>query len=220
MGKLVVVGGHSRNIGKTSVMAEIIRHSSDLNWIAMKITQYGHGVCSINGKSCHCSTDEHQYAVLEEKNSESRTDSSRFLAAGARKSFWIRTKQGMLFEALPPIKKIISDAPYAIMESNSILRFLKPDLYVVVLDPSVADFKASSRQFLDRADVYVRIEGDVPYQWSGISERMLAQKTTFPVKRGEYFSDSLMQFIQEKIVDGFLSSTQKSASRSNDRSTD
>lgn len=185
----------------------------------MKITQYGHGVCSINGKSCHCSTDEHQYAVLEEKESASRTDSSRFLAAGARKSFWIRTKQGMLFEALPAIRELISNAPYAIMESNSILRFLKPDLYVVVLDPSVADFKVSSKQFLDRADAYVRIERDTPHQWSGISERMLALKPTFPVKRGEYFSDSLMQFVQEKIVDGFLSSAEKSASRSNNRST-
>ena len=43
---LVVVGGHSRNIGKTSVAAGLIRHLRDRQWTALKITQYGHGVCS------------------------------------------------------------------------------------------------------------------------------------------------------------------------------
>jgi len=219
MGKVVVIGGHSRNIGKTSVMAEIIRHTSELKWIAMKITQYGHGVCSVNGKSCHCSTDEHQFAVLEEKDRAGKTDSSRFLVAGAQKSFWVRTKQGMLFEALSAIREIISDVPYAILESNSILRFFKPDLYLVVLDATVLDFKASTKQFLDRADAYVRIEQDARDQWPGISEKLIAKKPAFAVKRGEYFSDALLQFVQEKIVDGFLSSAEKSTSRSNNRST-
>ena len=43
---LVVVGGHSRNIGKTSVVAGIIRKLRGRQWTAVKITQYGHGVCS------------------------------------------------------------------------------------------------------------------------------------------------------------------------------
>ena len=43
---LVVVGGHSRNIGKTSVVAGLIRRLKHLNWTALKITQYGNGVCA------------------------------------------------------------------------------------------------------------------------------------------------------------------------------
>ena len=46
---LVVVGGHSRNIGKTSVVAGLIRKLRDRKWTAVKITQYGHGVCSHHG---------------------------------------------------------------------------------------------------------------------------------------------------------------------------
>ena len=38
------------------------------------------------------------------------------------------------------------------MESNSIMKFLRPDLYLTVLDPETEDFKESAREFLDRAD--------------------------------------------------------------------
>ena len=83
---LVVVGGHSRNIGKTSVVAGLIRRLRDRKWTAVKITQYGHGVCSNEGKSCECSTEpEHPFAISEEYE-PGRTDSGRFLAAGAERS--------------------------------------------------------------------------------------------------------------------------------------
>ena len=43
---LVVVGGHSRNIGKTSVTAGLIRKLRDRQWTALKITQYGNSICA------------------------------------------------------------------------------------------------------------------------------------------------------------------------------
>ena len=63
----VVVGGHSRNVGKTSVTAGIIRALPDFHWTAVKITQYGHGICSAEGESCECAVNsEHPYALSEE----------------------------------------------------------------------------------------------------------------------------------------------------------
>ena len=41
---LIVIGGHSRNVGKTSVVAGLIAATPQLNWTAFKITQYGHGI--------------------------------------------------------------------------------------------------------------------------------------------------------------------------------
>src|SRR3954470_7194979 len=62
---LVVVGGHSRNIGKTSVVAGLIRKLRDRKWTAVKITQYGHGVCANEGKACDCAPTEpeHPFAL-------------------------------------------------------------------------------------------------------------------------------------------------------------
>jgi hypothetical protein len=39
---VVVVGGHSRNIGKTSVICGIIRALTSWNWTAIKITPHAH----------------------------------------------------------------------------------------------------------------------------------------------------------------------------------
>lgn len=149
---IVVVGGHTRNIGKTSVVAGLIAALPQYNWTAFKVTQFGHGICSAHGEPCHCETDAHTVAISEEHDPASGTDTARFLKAGAKRVFWVRTRQGQLAEAMPRIRKELASAENAIIESNSILRFIKPDLYLVVLDYAVADFKPSAQYFLDRAD--------------------------------------------------------------------
>ncbi|MDQ6706445.1 MAG: hypothetical protein M3Z85_10780, partial [Acidobacteriota bacterium] len=69
---LVVVGGHSRNIGKTSVVAGIISSLPEFRWTAMKITQYGHGICSTEGEACECAVEyDHPYALQQEGNAAS-----------------------------------------------------------------------------------------------------------------------------------------------------
>src|SRR6266436_5467605 len=55
---VVVVGGHTRNIGKTSVVAGLIAALPERHWTAFKVTQFGHGMCSANGEPCDCETAE------------------------------------------------------------------------------------------------------------------------------------------------------------------
>src|ERR1700753_4398927 len=92
---IVVVGGHTRNIGKTSVVAGLIAALPEMHWTAFKITQFGHGMCSANGEPCDCETAEHTVAVSEERAGGDRTtDSGRYLAAGGAPSFWGGAGQG------------------------------------------------------------------------------------------------------------------------------
>src|SRR5258708_16790936 len=143
---IVVIGGHSRSVGKTSVVAGIIAALPEFNWMAMKITQYGHGICSANGEPCDCVTDDHTRAITEELDRSGATDTSRFLVAGAARSIWVRTRQGMLAEAMPDIRRKLGEAENAIIESNSVIRFLRPDLYLSVLDAGTEDFKESAKE--------------------------------------------------------------------------
>ena len=161
--RVIVVGGHTRSIGKTQLVCDIIHAFPETNWIAGKITQYGHGVCAQNGENCDCAPDEHGYAISWEQNAQTGTDSSRFLAAGAKRSFWLRTKQGFLAEGLPLLRGALDEAaanksadpPTLILESNSVLQFVHPSLYFAVLDSRREDFKDSARIVLDRADALV-----------------------------------------------------------------
>ena len=84
---LVVIGGHSRNVGKTSLVAGLISALPELRWTALKITQYGHGICSADGVPCDCTTDDHTFAVTEERDRSGESDTSRFLLAGAERVY-------------------------------------------------------------------------------------------------------------------------------------
>jgi len=197
--RLIVVGGHTRSIGKTQLVCDVIHAFPEENWIAGKITQYGHGVCAKNGENCGCAPDEHSYAISWEKNGETGTDSSRFLAAGAKRSFWLRTKQGFLAEGLPLLREALaelhptntSEPPTLILESNSVLQFVQPSLYFAVIDPSRDDFKDSARIVLDRADALVLRSGgidDAPVgetPWMKLPRQLLKQTPSVTQREGE-----------------------------------
>jgi len=194
---IVVVGGHSRNIGKTSVVEGVIRAMPWMHWTALKITQFGHGMCSANGEPCDCETAEHALAVSEERETDSGTDSSRYLAAGAVRSLWVRTRTGDLAEAMPRIRSELQLAENAVIESNSIMRFLKPDVYLSVLDPTVGDFKDSARLFLDRADAVLVSEGVLGRpEWKGVSLKLLQGTPVLAMRPPLYVTDEVVEFLR------------------------
>ncbi len=197
---VVVVGGHTRNIGKTSVMAGLIAATPEKYWTAFKITQFGHGVCSANGEPCDCETADHTIAISEERERESGTDSSRYLAAGAARSFWVRTRQGQLAEAMPRLRRELARAENAIIESNSILRFLQPDVFVSVLDAETADFKESAKRYLDRADAVVLTGGSLErVAWDGVSSSLVRRARLFSGSAEEYCSAELVAFLRQRL---------------------
>ena len=208
--RMVMVGGHARNVGKTSVVEGIIGGLPEMNWTAVKITQFGHGVCSVDGESCDCAVTEHQFAISEERERDSGTDTARFLAAGARRSLWVRTRQGELFSALGALRKSIDESEFVIIESNSLRRFIEPAMYLQVLDPANADFKLSAQQFFDLADAYLlvaRRSGEDPTElMTGAQGILLARevkrkKSCFTVSAEERFMNkSVIDFVRAGLM--------------------
>ena len=212
--RLVVVGGHTRSIGKTQLVCDIIAAFPKTEWIAGKITQYGHGVCAQNGENCDCAPEEHVCALDWEKRADTGTDSARFLAAGAKRSFWLRTKQGYLAEGLPLLRRALSEvasgewpafaeatagrrvtseegkSTAVILESNSLMQFVKPSLYFAVIDPLREDFKESAQIALDRAHALVlrgEVGGDGPPAplWMKLPSKLLQEKPSVLQREGQ-----------------------------------
>jgi len=200
---VVVIGGHSRSVGKTSVVAGLIAALPEYHWTALKITQYGHGVCSLNGESCHCATDDHSWAISEEKDRSGDSDTSRFLVAGAARALWVRTEQGRLAEAIPTIRRRIAESENAIVESNSILKFVRPDVYLTVLDPATADFKRSAQEFLDQADAVILHIPKRPSDkatWTGISLKPVADRPIFQIHAPRYVTTEIVGFVKAQVI--------------------
>src|ERR1700757_4207413 len=197
---LIVLGGHSRSVGKTSVVAGLISALPQFEWTAIKITQYGHGICSANGEACDCATGDHSWAVTEERDRSGESDTSRFLLAGAARVYWVRTEQGRLAEAMPTLRKRFKNARNVIIESNSVLKFLRPDLYLTVLDPATADFKNSAREFLDRADAVILHQSkEVAAAWSGVSLKPVTGKPVFRITPPPYVTPEIVEFVRSGL---------------------
>jgi molybdopterin-guanine dinucleotide biosynthesis protein len=225
--RIIVVGGHTRSIGKTQLVCDIVAALPEANWIAGKITQYGHGVCARNGHDCDCAPDEHVCAIDWEHDANSGTDSSRFLAAGAKRSFWLRTKQGFLAEGMPLLRSALDEIIQTrqrvaqppidpasstalvnvILESNTLLQFLKPDLFLMVLHPAKSDFKDSAKLQLNQASAFVLrepIQAHVNGQktvpsWQGIPLPLLDGKPQFLQREGEPIPTSLLEIVRNCV---------------------
>jgi len=212
--RVVVVGGHTRSIGKTQLVCDIISAFPETEWIAGKITQYGHGVCAQNGENCDCAPEEHVCALDWETHADTGTDSARFLAAGAKRAFWLRTKQGYLAEGMPLLRKALEEVANGesrvareetaaasdlnsstrttavILESNSLMQFVKPSLYFAVIDPLKEDFKPSAQIALDRAHALVlrgEAGGDGPPAplWMKLPTKLLQEKPSVLQREGQ-----------------------------------
>jgi hypothetical protein len=196
---LIVIGGHSRSVGKTSVVAGLIAALPEYNWTALKITQYGHGVCSANGEACHCATDDHSWAISEERDRFGQSDTSRFLVAGAVRAWWVRTEQGRLAEAMPAVRRKLVESGNVILESNSILKFVRPDLYFTVLDPATADFKKSAQEFMDQADAVI-LHANRTQAWRDISLKPVAGRPLFRICPPEYVTAQIVEFVRGRLT--------------------
>lgn len=195
---LVVIGGHSRSVGKTSVVAGLVSALREFEWTAVKITQYGHGVCSANGEPCDCATDDHSWAISEERDRSGESDTSRFLVAGAVRALWVRTEQGRLAEAMPALRQRLDGVGNVIIESNSVLKFLRPDLYLTVLDPATADFKNSAREYLDRADAVILHEASVA-AWQSVSLKPVIDRPIFRITPPKYVTPEIAEFVRSML---------------------
>ena len=183
------------------MVAGLISALREYDWTAVKITQYGHGVCSANGAPCDCATADHSWAISEEKDRRGESDTSRFLLAGAARALWVRSEQGRLAEAMPALRKRLDLSRHVIVESNSVLKFLRPDLYLTVLDPGTEDFKTSAREFLDRAGAVILHDGsrNGTAAWQAVSLKPVAERPVFRIAPPPYVTPEIIEFVRTRI---------------------
>jgi hypothetical protein len=89
---------------------------------------------------------------------------------------------------------------HVIIESNSVLAFLQPAVFLLVMGESWRGLKASARQFLGRADALVNVgpELEGSARW-GVSLPGLEDKPVFPVSVGEWSNPALCRFVSERL---------------------
>ena len=83
------------------------------------------------------------------------------------------------------------------------LKFMRPDLYLTVLDPSTADFKNSAREFLDRADAVILHEHSDSAAWQSVSLKPVAERPIFRITPPPYVTPEIVKFVSSSLSEQF-----------------
>ncbi len=180
---LVVVGGNSRHVGKTAVITGLIRTLPEAAWTAVKVSPHSHG-SSAGG------------AEVTEQTAPDETDTGRFLAAGARRSFLVCARSPDLLA--PALEPVLAGAANAVVETNSALEFLHPDVYLLVIQPAVEDLKPAVLRHLERVTACLVHEAEPAGCWRQLLAGPLADKPRFPVRPPHYVSPELVAFVRSR----------------------
>jgi hypothetical protein len=154
-GRLIVVGGQCRKVGKTTLIVDIIQATPELRWTAVKITPHAESHCPVNGRDCRCGPTEHTFSILKEVDRSGRTGTSRYLLAGAQTSLWIQTKDDHVEDVLGPLAEALKESENVIVESDALVKFWQPEMFLMVLDSRMVDFKSSAREVLPLVSAFV-----------------------------------------------------------------
>jgi hypothetical protein len=143
-GALIVVGGHSRHVGKTSVIEHLLRANAEDGWTAIKISAHRHAPPGVS------------VPLVEPWHKTSPdTQTGRYLAAGARRAFLVRAPDESLGRVATFIDAQRAEGRTVVVESNRIVQWLVPDVLFFVVDPRISDWKPSSALCLPIADAVV-----------------------------------------------------------------
>jgi hypothetical protein len=216
----VVIGGQASGVGKTGLICALMAAMPERRWTAIKVTQCSHRTTQGSGqagegKRCDCGLDGRGLAISEEMGDavppwrslsgapvdDYQTDTARYLAAGAVRSIWARTLPGHLAEAMPQIQQEIRRGGNVVIESNSVMEFLRPEVYALIVSPDVEDFKASARRYLDRADAILTV---VPLSvqespWPKEVETRMRQAPQFSVDALGYISPEFFALVRRRL---------------------
>jgi hypothetical protein len=187
---IVVVGGHSQNVGKTSVAAGLIAAFPRCSWTAIKISSHRHTDAAGNV------TEE----IHEERDPHGRGDTSRFLAAGASRSLWVRMGESNAESIMQRLLPVTQSNSYVIIESNRILHFIRPDLCIFVLRYDIGDFKASAGEAILQANAIVAVNsGSLPPAWKGFPGEVLDGIPLFATDDPQRIPKGLIDFVRSRL---------------------
>jgi molybdopterin-guanine dinucleotide biosynthesis protein len=187
----IVVSGHARKTGKTSVVEGLIRAFPEYSWLALKVSTHWHSE----------SSSGEDLMVYEENNFKQESDSSRFLAAGAARSFWVRMRKQKMALAMPKLQSILQSSSFVIIEGNQILNYVNADIHVMVMNCNVEGIKESAWPLLKKVDVMlvVKSKSSEPL-WKDILANVSAEAASFETEDPLILPSSFLDLIRSRIT--------------------
>jgi hypothetical protein len=146
---ILLVSGSGRNCGKTTLCCLLINQlkKSD-RVIGLKISPHFH----INQQSHNIIFEGPDYTIYKETEKTSGKDSSRMLAAGAEKVYFIQCTDENLPDLYPNLKHLLPDEIPVVCESGSLANHYIPGMHILIKPIDGSSLKPSYLSNLKIAD--------------------------------------------------------------------
>jgi molybdopterin-guanine dinucleotide biosynthesis protein len=147
---MLLIGSTGRKSGKTSLACQIIQKFRKNNLVAIKVT-----TVTKTNKNSHSDlsvAETKGFIITEETRNNTDKDTSKMLAAGASRVFWLCAEKKCLKSGLDALLKKIGNKKICICESNSLRQFVEPGLFIMVKGPDCRKTKPSAKHVINFAD--------------------------------------------------------------------
>lgn len=155
--RIITVSGAHSGVGKTKVAELLLKKLKD--WSALKITvTHRQGICPVH-KDCHTCDELHSdFSVIGNKDiiEAKGKDTQRLKTAGAKEVLWLKSKPEALKKGIHKAISLFKNTRGLVIESNSALKYLKPDLAIFVKRKD-SILKPSAKKILEKADLAITV---------------------------------------------------------------
>jgi molybdopterin-guanine dinucleotide biosynthesis protein len=149
---MVAVGGFASDVGKTSLMEELLRAFP--GWEAIKTTRGHYRSCGKSLEACcvsHLLSDEPIIRSGREETYTAGKDTGRYWDAGAGNVHWIIVTDAQVEQGINRALERVR-APGVFIEGNSFQQFVEVDYTLMVARPEPGQLKGSARRALPVTD--------------------------------------------------------------------
>lgn len=168
----VAIGGFSSEVGKTTLMCDLLRALP--GWEAIKITRGHYRSCGKDPHACcvsHLLSDQPVIRSGRQQTYAPGKDTGRYWDAGAANVHWVIVTDHQVEQGIKQaLERVHSEG--VLIEGNSFQQFINVDFAVMVARGSGGKIKPSARRALDMASALYLFDGD----GAGAAERLFTSR--------------------------------------------
>ncbi len=145
---IIGISGTSSNCGKTTMLCDLLRKlSRDGDWEAIKLTRGHYRSCGKDPHACCVSEMLSDQPVI--RSGRDRTfahgkDTGSYWDAGAKNVHWVIVTNDQVEQGIKQALERVQSRG-VLIEGTSFLKFIKPDLSLLVVRPGAGKIKPSAR---------------------------------------------------------------------------
>lgn len=155
--RIITVSGAQSGVGKTKVAEALLARLK--NWSALKVTvTHPRGACPVHKDCPACGQLQSDFSIISNKDiiETEGKDTQRFKSAGAKEVLWLKSKPAALERGIKCAISLFKKTKGLIIETNSALKYLKPDLAILVKNKDSV-LKPSAKEILEKVDLTITV---------------------------------------------------------------